>query len=536
MKLTLLASRPDLARLGITLSYALLLLAGPAFAQDAPSSSTTEEWIYTVQPGDTLSQIASQHLANAVAWKQLQKLNKIADPNKLTPGSSLRVPYGLSSPDLAHAEALRVKGTVTVSRGKGTPVEPLETGAKLRVGTTIETGEDGMLTLRFADQSRMLVSPNGRLTLTHLQFKRSTGEGLMRATLENGSVESQVTQQKAVKARYEIKTPSLNLAVRGTTFRVQLDGKTGLTRSSVLEGEVKAGNAKGEVSIPAGFGTTANLGSSPSKPRALLPPPQLASATATIHYFPSRFDWQPLSNALQYRVEITELEGGEERLVQTLTTLDSHSAWTALPNSDYRVRVRGIDDVGMEGRNAAYDFKVQAWPPAPMVHAPLDADIVAGEKINFRWARVMDADYMRFQVARDPEFKDIAMQVKSLTARSGGMAVPLKPGRYFWRIAAGKKQTGMGPFGPVQTFEVADLPKGESPNLLRWQPAEAGERYKVQIATHYSFADLLVDTEGAVSEVRLPDVAKTLYVRMKRIATNGFPGDFEPVQAFEPSR
>lgn len=520
-------------RLG-ALCCAMLLVTGSAAGKDTLTS--TGEWIYTVQPGDTLSQIASQHLANTSAWKQLQKHNQVADPNRLVPGSTLRIPFGLSSPDLAQAEALRVKGTVTVSHGLGTPAEPLESGAQLRVGSTVETGADGLLTLRFADQSRMLISPNSRLTLTHLQFKRGTGEGVMRATLENGSVESQVSPQKGVGARYEIKTPSLNLAVRGTTFRVHLDGKTGLTRSTVLEGSVKAANDKGAVTITEGFGTTSTPGSAPGKPRALLPPPQLAAAATPIHYFPTRFDWQALNDALQYRVDITEVEAGEERLVQTLTTQDPRSAWTALPNSDYRIRVRGIDEGGLEGRDATYDFKVTAWPPAPMVHAPLDGAIVAGEKIAFRWARVSDTDTLRFHVARDPEFKDIAMQVKSLTARSGGMSVPLKPGRYYWRIGAGQKSNGLGPFGPVQSFDVAEAPKGESPRQLRWQSAHAGERYKIQVSAHQSFADLLVDREQLATEVQLPDIAQMLYVRLKRISSEGFPGEFEPVQIFEPSR
>jgi hypothetical protein len=57
-----------------------------------------------------------------------------------------------------------------------------------------------------------------------------------------------------------------------------------------------------------------------------------------------------------------------------------------------------------------------------------------------------------------------------------------------------------------------------------------------QVATHESFAQPLVDAEQATAEVQLPEIAQTIYVRMKRIAADGFPGDFEPVQTFEAGR
>ncbi len=513
----------------------LLFFTGPASAKETTPSRDEGEWIYNIQPGDTLLQIAQRQLANADAWKQLQKLNKISDPRKLIAGRTLRIPDSLSGPDLAQAEAVLVKGQVTVSRGDGAPAVPLQSGDLLRVGSTIETTDNGLLTLRFADQSRMLVSPNSRLTLNQLQFKRSSDEGIMHATLKDGSVESQVNPLKGTGARYEIKTPSLNLAVRGTTFRVQLDGKTGLTRSSVLEGAVKATNAKGEVNIPAGFGSVATPGKAPGSPRALLPPPTLAGGGTPIDYFPTRFDWKELKDARQYRVEIVSM-GGEQRLVQAVTTRDPRSAWTSLPNGDYRIRVRGVDDRGLEGQDGIFDFKVAAWPAAPMIHAPLDGATLSGEKIGFRWARVAAADFLRFQVARDKEFKDIVMQVRSLTARSAGMVVPLQPGRYYWRVGSVKKSEGAGPFGPVQAFDVVEASGSKTPHLLRWHTATPGERYKIQVATHESFAQPLVDAEQATAEVQLPEIAQTIYVRMKRIAADGFPGDFEPVQTFEAGR
>jgi nucleoid-associated protein YgaU len=72
---------------------------GPAAAAPAPASTGTsgtasEAKTYTVQPGDTLSKIAKEHLGNANAYMKIFDLNKdqLSDPDKIRPGQVLRLP------------------------------------------------------------------------------------------------------------------------------------------------------------------------------------------------------------------------------------------------------------------------------------------------------------------------------------------------------------------------------------------------------------------------------------------------------------
>ena len=60
---------------------------GPAAA--APAAKT-----YTVKAGDTLSQIAKEHLGSAGAYMKIFELNKdqLTDPDKIKPGQVLRLP------------------------------------------------------------------------------------------------------------------------------------------------------------------------------------------------------------------------------------------------------------------------------------------------------------------------------------------------------------------------------------------------------------------------------------------------------------
>jgi nucleoid-associated protein YgaU len=49
---------------------------------------------YTVQPGDTLSKIAKDHLGNANAYMKIFEANKdqLTDPDKIKPGQVLKIP------------------------------------------------------------------------------------------------------------------------------------------------------------------------------------------------------------------------------------------------------------------------------------------------------------------------------------------------------------------------------------------------------------------------------------------------------------
>jgi LysM repeat protein len=63
--------------------------AAPAAAAPAPAQT------YTVKAGDTLSQIAKEHLGNANAYMEIFNANRdqLSDPNKIKPGQVLRIPH-----------------------------------------------------------------------------------------------------------------------------------------------------------------------------------------------------------------------------------------------------------------------------------------------------------------------------------------------------------------------------------------------------------------------------------------------------------
>ena len=60
----------------------------------APASAPAAGRTYTVQPGDTLSGIAKEHLGNANAYMKIFEANKdqLTDPDKIKPGQVLHIP------------------------------------------------------------------------------------------------------------------------------------------------------------------------------------------------------------------------------------------------------------------------------------------------------------------------------------------------------------------------------------------------------------------------------------------------------------
>ena len=67
--------------------------ATSATARSAPAPAGPAK-TYTVKAGDTLSQIAKEHLGSAGAYMKIFELNKdqLTDPDKIKPGQVLRLP------------------------------------------------------------------------------------------------------------------------------------------------------------------------------------------------------------------------------------------------------------------------------------------------------------------------------------------------------------------------------------------------------------------------------------------------------------
>ncbi|MCE4557297.1 FecR domain-containing protein [Roseateles cellulosilyticus] len=468
------------------LAAGLLWWSGWAFAQ---TEAADADWRYRVQPGDTLITLTQSWLAPPRGWRDLQQLNRVADPLHLMPGRTLRMPVAWLRREASVAEAVFVKGEV--QRQRGATAEPLAAGTTLLSGDRLRTGPQASVSVRFADGSRLLVPPQSEVTLEQLLVLGRGALPAVRVGVGQGGADHRVQPNPQRVPLYEVNTPHVNLGVRGTEFRVQTAG--GASRMQVISGAVHADGLAADVTPGQGLlaeGKARSVG-------PLLPAPDLAAVPATSERLPLRLGWAASpAGAQAWRAQLYA-RGDFDRLMLDARVTEPVAAWPEareLPDGDYTLRVRAIDARGQEGAAADANVHLQARPEPPFIQAPVDGAVSYAGGMAFAWTRNTAAPAVQLQIARDTEFKDIALQTPPLDA--AGHEVRLPDGAYHWRIAAVEAGGRAGPFGDAQRFEIRPPPPAPPPAepdlsgdqiQLRWRADQGVVRYELEWARTDAF-------------------------------------------------
>ena len=518
-------------------SYALLvsLLIGVTPSQGADDD---EYWTHRIAPGDTLIGLHAQWLRPDADWRVVQRLNRIADPRRLRPGATLRVPRDMLRAAPQPAEVLQVHGQVLVERVGSAP-EPLAAAARLGVGDVIVTGAQSSVSLRFADGSRTLLGPSSRLRIER-HARIGAAQALdTRLRLDAGSADTQVPRATPVP-RFELRTPVVNLGVRGTDFRGRIDGDRVL--AEVEQGQVAAGSQL----VSAGFGAVATA-SGVGAPRALLPAPALAALPARVEQLPLQLAFAPVPGALRYRARVAAA-GVPDRLLLDGLFDQPLAAWVDdLPDGRYELQLRAVDADGLEGREARAPFTLKARPEAPLQLRPRAGETVLDEGVVFAWARHPEAARYRLQVATDASFAAPTVERDDVSGTELQLTLPT--GQYLWRVASVRGDGDTGPWSVARPLQRAErpppaAPAAQSPRaaegglLLGWSPSPLpGVRYQLQVARDAAFTATVVDETTSQHEYLLADPAPGVYhVRVRAIAADGRAGPYAAAQTVEVPR
>jgi hypothetical protein len=140
----------------------------------------------------------------------------------------------------AHAAAVleSITGDVRVAAGGQKPAA-VKQGQRINSATTILTGTNGMVVLRFDDEQKIALAPNSELTIVDFNYNPKVAAADRSELALNRGAARIVTGQVA-KRNYEmfvLRTPHVNLGVRGTDFSVTIIGQSFW---SVNEGAVSA--------------------------------------------------------------------------------------------------------------------------------------------------------------------------------------------------------------------------------------------------------------------------------------------------------
>ena len=322
------------------------------WAAAQPAGALGDDFVYRIQAGDTLIDLASLYTRNNANWTTLQSHNTIADPLRLVIGSELHIPFRLIPEIPSQTTAMHVIGQAQVDG------VPLRAGMFLDEGATITTAVDGFVTLQLSDGTKLTL-PRGSTTQLE-RLRQFEGAALTDSVLrvQEGEIDSHVAPSGQGVGRFEVRTPVAVMGVRGTRFRVQTSDQG--ARSEVLEGSVRLQAQTGQqasgrpVALASGYG--AAIGSDGRlHVQPLLPAPQLGT--------PQRIgsgQWTasvtPVPGAVAYLVQVSrDAEGLELTSSQRFDTADIRFA-ARRPGTHY-VSVRAIDAAGMGGRDAHLGFE-----------------------------------------------------------------------------------------------------------------------------------------------------------------------------------
>jgi len=351
------------------------------------------------------------------------------------------------------AKIIQVQGNAFRASSQGDNETPIISGDSLKMGESVITDSGSSLTLEFSDQSKLLISENSQVTLKRMMQSQDTGEVETTLQLDDGRIESRVTKHKTFKPRFRVVTPALQFSVRGTTFAVAVNKKTGETSSRVIEGMVIAAASGKEVELTKGFGLVTKVGEQPGVASPLSGAPELIQMANEIHYFPLNLSWKPIKNIAEYRLQL--MTGPSyEYLIHDQVYRGHQAQLLNLPDAQYKMRVRGINSTGLEGMDGEQNFILNAHPIPPKIIAPLNSQVIKKKKSKFYWKVSNEAKTYLFQVSDKEDFSNLLTQVGNLMGTLKGISVKLPDGQYFWRIASVSSNNESGPFSQSQKFIV----------------------------------------------------------------------------------
>jgi hypothetical protein len=479
----------------------------PTLAILAACNVQAADWLYLTNPGDTLSGIGQTYLRNPKDWPKVQSANGVAIPKHLPANSRLKIPVELLKVTPAPVSVIAVHGNVRYKRGDG-PFQPLKNGETLNGGETVLTSLNSSVSYRFADNTRLTQQASSKLGFGRLASYGKTGMVSTEISLDSGRLEASAAKQLAPAGGFQVHTPVAVAGLRGTGFRLNLgeDGKT--LRNEVTEGAVAVSGQGQEVKVDAGYGTYAELGKPPITPVSLLPKPDLSGLPEQFMRLPLSLNWPAQASARAWRVQ---LSGDAEfhSVLRDDIVPQPAAQWDAdLPDGNYLIRVRAIDQYGLEGFDAQHGFRLNAPPLPPMPLKPALGERLGQPEVELAWRGAESAQGYLLQLAPTPEFGQGLIELRLPISETTHET--LSAGDWHWRIASLDAQGQPRAFSPHRAFAVHTAPPlpaapqvREEGGLLIVNWTGTAPAYRLEISRDEQFSMLLASHIVDATETRL---------------------------------
>ncbi|MFQ6557619.1 FecR domain-containing protein [Pseudomonas sp. Lb2C1-1] len=389
----------------------------PLSGQADPISTQT----HVVRQGETLWDIARQHLNSSSSWTQIQKLNAIGTPRNLQVGSELRIPL---QEQAFPVKVLYLQGQAWLTT-KGQNEQPLAVGMKLYPDQHVRTEAASFVTFGFAG-GVVSVLPSSSSVI----FSKELQRGTPKLILQEGEVESYVPKRPTQYNSFEVTSPQGVLGVRGTHFRVRIDTSDS-TLVEVLDGRVvtlsSQNPSRKEVAIEHNQGLVfSSEGELQVKP--LLKAPVNAEHELTA---PGSLDWrirtQAIPDAAAYFAQVSH---SADFLTIEQDQLSPRPEFTfkGLEDAFYYVRIGAIDAQGLRGETASF----------LLLHRIANGATRARDNahsVHFSWVAPSYTATLRYhlQIADNVSFNLPLIDLRDIDDTAITVS-DLPPGTLYWRV------------------------------------------------------------------------------------------------------
>ncbi len=440
--------------------------------------------VYIVAPGDTLWSIANENLKSPKDWNKLMKFNGMDDKSQLQVDQALRIPSELmadaSTPpssstkpgDLppaaiipaqdekaaagmataAREGAKAVKDIAAISssgntvaatyghvvRVSGKNQSKLEINDALADKTRIRTGDKSSVNIVLTDGSVVVLLSDTEVVLTQplsliqgeIEYKVNGNKELALVSTEAGSVSAQT-------ARFRVATSKA-----GKQMRVEVE-----------QGAAIVANEKKHRRISAGISMQLEADKAMNEPRQGLMRPDIANLSKSSVNGEANLKWAAISDAKAYRAQL--VYAADAYLVLFDEQLNEPKLnWHNISPGRYNIRLRSIDDNGLEGLNAELPFIVHGTLNPPRSNSPANGATLPTNKPWIAWSRIPEANSYTLQVARDAEFKTDLQEFTYQMNNYYKYSDALPAGEYYWRVLSVSPKRVKSAFGDVRMFKI----------------------------------------------------------------------------------
>ena len=519
----------------VWLALVVLMWAAGVFAAEEPLAEIR------VTTRDTLIGLCQKYLAHPEKWRQVAKLNHLADADRIAPGQKIVIPVAMLKGVPMDGTVSFLKGDVS-SQPAGGPAawRPLQVRDIVKEGSSLKTAEDSAVEISFEDGTSFLLRENSLLTL------KTSKKGLLHflrvLRLEGGKIISRIKAATGKDSRFEIETPSALAAARGTHYRVAVDGQ-GTTRAEMLESRIDLLAMGMAVSLKEGEGAVARRNEPPSQPIRLLDPPEPQRLAAVYGDRSSAIRFNRVQNAAQYRVVLARDQEGKHAARTAVIKPDDAFIFEGLDDGGYYLLAASIGEEGLEGApSKPQEIKIRRKPMPPDIVTPLNKAALPEMPVRIQWHNVIGVSAYQVQIATTPDFSGPLMESGTIKKTIYGTD-KLHDGSYYLRVRSLAEDGYAGDWSDVREFTAVKLmppalrkPDGNDDKLyLEWEPLKGATGYHLQIARDEAFGSIIVDRTPAESKLVLenpPDPGK-YYMRVAARNADQETSGFSKTGSFE---